>query len=77
MRIRGGLCFGSVRGCWRGFRRGEQDLCGCFSGRRDCAYHFPVHYEEILKNLLVKTAMTEIPDLEGGGGGSGCLIRRS
>ena len=55
-------------GMLEGLSEGEQDLCGCFSGRRDCAYHFPVYYEEILKNLLVKTAMTEIPDLEGAEG---------
>lgn len=34
----------------------------------DCAYHFPLHYEEILRNLLVKAVMTEVPDLNGAEG---------
>lgn len=44
---------------------GEMELEGCFPEGGDCAYHFPLHYEEILRNLLVKAVMTEIPDLNG------------
>lgn len=47
---------------------GEMDLEGCFPEGGDCAYHFPLHYEEILRNLLVKAVMTEVPDLNGAEG---------
>ncbi|MCM1064753.1 MAG: AraC family transcriptional regulator [Eubacterium sp.] len=38
---------------------GDMDLSACFRGGGPCAYHFPIHYEEMLQGYLLKLAMTE------------------
>ncbi|HJC55937.1 MAG TPA: AraC family transcriptional regulator [Candidatus Eisenbergiella intestinipullorum] len=47
---------------------GEQDLSRCFEREKGAVYHFPRHYEDVLHDLLVRAAMTEVPDLEGAAG---------
>ncbi|HJA92192.1 MAG TPA: AraC family transcriptional regulator, partial [Candidatus Eisenbergiella merdipullorum] len=44
---------------------GEQDLSLCFERRKGAVYRFPLHYEGILHEMLVRAAMTDVPDLEG------------
>lgn len=36
------------------------NLKACFEGEKQCAYHFPVYFEEMLRNFLMKLAMPEI-----------------
>ncbi|MBQ4259171.1 MAG: helix-turn-helix domain-containing protein [Lachnospiraceae bacterium] len=38
----------------------HMDLSACFRKKESCAYHFPVYYEEMLQNYLLKLAMTEV-----------------
>lgn len=47
---------------------GFTDLTACFHNADGYAYHFPIYYEEMLRNLLMKIALEEAPDmkLEGG-----------
>lgn len=44
---------------------GEQDLSLCLERGKGAVYHFPLHYEGILHELLVRAAMTDVPDMEG------------
>lgn len=39
---------------------GEENLAACFQREEACAYHFPVHYEEMLRGFLLKLAMSEV-----------------
>ncbi len=38
----------------------DMDLSACFRKQDTCAYHFPIYYEEMLQNYLLKLAMTEV-----------------
>lgn len=40
------------------------DLSQCFSRHCACAYHFPIYYEEMLRNMLIKLALTDAPFME-------------
>ena len=42
---------------------GEQDLSLCFERGKGAVYHFPLHYEGILHELLVRAVMTDVPDM--------------
>ena len=44
---------------------GERDLSLCFERGKGAVYHFPLYYEGILHGMLVRTAMTDVPDMEG------------
>ncbi|MDR2044854.1 MAG: AraC family transcriptional regulator [Clostridium sp.] len=44
--------------------REEVDLKSCFTLYGTRAYHFPVYYEEMLRNCLLKLAMPEMPDVD-------------
>lgn len=44
---------------------GGRNLAGCFENGKDIVYHFPAGYEELLQNLLIRTAMTDVPGMEG------------
>lgn len=39
---------------------GEMDLTECFRNGGNCAYHFPIYYEEQLRGYLLKLAMTQM-----------------
>lgn len=41
---------------------GDMDLSACFRGGGSCVYRFPVYYEEMLQNCLLKLAMTELAE---------------
>lgn len=41
---------------------GSMDLSACFNGIESCAYHFPTHYEEMLRGYLIKLVMSELMD---------------
>lgn len=47
---------------------GLTDLSACFHHPGIYAYHFPIYYEEMLRNLLVKIALEEAPDMQLEGG---------
>lgn len=40
--------------------QGEVNLFDCFRGKASCAWHFPAHYEEILRGYLLQLAMEEL-----------------
>ncbi|MCM1569197.1 MAG: AraC family transcriptional regulator [Roseburia sp.] len=40
--------------------QGDMDLTACFGGGENCAWHFPVYYEEMLRGYLLKLAMSEL-----------------
>ena len=41
---------------------GAMDLSSCFRGRENCAWHFPVYYQEMLQGYLLKLAMTDMQE---------------
>lgn len=42
---------------------GKADFTACFTRKENCAYHFPVYYEEMLRGYLCRLAMPEISDV--------------
>ncbi len=38
------------------------DLTACFRSNKSCAYHFPIYYEELLQDYLLKLAMTQMQE---------------
>lgn len=42
----------------------DMDLTACFRMKENCAWHFPVYYEELLRGYLLKLAMPEFMDGE-------------
>lgn len=48
--------------------KGLVDLTRCFQMMHSRAYHFPVYYEEMLRTLLLRTALAEVPDIQSENG---------
>lgn len=38
----------------------QMDLTSCFRNHDNCAYHFPLYYEDMLQGYLMKLAMSEL-----------------